>query len=79
MATQNNAYGTSKLTIFTASGTWTKDSRTKMVCVIGWGSGQGGGSVQLEYRVLPEVEVVVVQELLFICIIELIFFQVQQQ
>lgn len=31
-------------TQFTSSGTWTKDSRTKVVEVLIWGGGSGGGS-----------------------------------
>lgn len=34
----------SKITKFSASGTWTKDSRTKTAKIIGWGGGGGGGS-----------------------------------
>lgn len=44
MATNNAINQSSKLTTYTASDTWTKDSRTQFITVIGWGGGGGGGS-----------------------------------
>ena len=44
MATNNNINGSSKLTIFNSSQTWTPDPRSNFVTIIGWGAANGGGS-----------------------------------
>lgn len=44
MSTLVNNDGSTIVTTFTSSGTWTKDDRSTMVTVIGWGGGGGGGS-----------------------------------
>lgn len=44
MATNNNANGSSKVTIFTSSGTWNKDPRTSLVHIFLVGAASGGGS-----------------------------------
>ena len=44
MATQNNINGSSILTQFTASGTWTKNPRTTAITIFGISSGSGAGS-----------------------------------
>lgn len=38
------ASGTSLVTIFTSSGTWTKNAKTQSVTIMAWNSGNGGGS-----------------------------------
>ncbi len=43
MARNNSVNKTSKITQFTASGTWTKDVRTQSVSIFGMSSGVGGG------------------------------------
>lgn len=44
MALNNGINQTSLLTTFTSSGTWTPDSRTQAITIIGWGGGPAGGS-----------------------------------
>src|SRR6185369_2762330 len=43
MATNNAINNSTKVTTFIASGTWTKDTRTKFVHVYIWNGGSGGG------------------------------------
>jgi hypothetical protein len=44
MVTQNSVNTSVKVTTYNANATWHKDSRTKMVSVIGWCGGGGGSS-----------------------------------
>lgn len=41
----------SKTTVFTSSGTWTKDIRTKTVSFYGWNGGGGGGSAPVAHGI----------------------------
>ena len=44
MATNNSINNSSLTTKYTGGATWTKNARTKVVKVIGWAGGHGGGS-----------------------------------